>query len=93
MKIFKLDREPVWRGMWLALVMMVAFSEPRELRAQLAIRAGVLHTMAGEPIPDGVVLVRGRTIEAVGKAGSLVIPEGYRVIRASVATPGLIDAH
>ena len=45
MKIFKLDREPVWRGMWLALVMMVAFSEPRELRAQLAIRAGVLHTL------------------------------------------------
>lgn len=93
MKIFKLDRESVRRGMWLALVMMVAFSETRELRAQLAIRAGVLHTMAGEPIPDGVVLVRGRTIEAVGKAGSLVIPEGYRVIRARVATPGLIDAH
>ncbi|MBP9665376.1 MAG: amidohydrolase family protein, partial [Pyrinomonadaceae bacterium] len=30
---------------------------------------------------------------AVGKAGEVTIPTGYRVITAKVVTPGLIDAH
>lgn len=60
--------------------------------AQVAVRADVVHTMAGEPIRDGVVLMRDGKIEAVGPATQLKIPEGYTLLRAAIATPGLIDA-
>jgi imidazolonepropionase-like amidohydrolase len=61
--------------------------------AQLAIRGETVHTMAGEPIKDGVVLVRGNTIERVGPASQVTIPSGYKVMTAKVVTPGLVDAH
>jgi imidazolonepropionase-like amidohydrolase len=63
-------------------------------RAQVAIRADTLHTMAGPSIADGVALIDGAgKIRRVGPASSVAIPSGYRVLRAKVATPGLIDAH
>lgn len=64
-----------------------------EAPAQLAVRGGTVHTVAGAPIPDGVVLVGadGR-IERVGPAASVPIPAGYRVMEAEVVTPGLVDA-
>jgi imidazolonepropionase-like amidohydrolase len=63
-------------------------------RAQVAIRADTLHTMAGPSIADGVVLIDAAgKIQRVGPASSVAIPSGYRVLRAKVATPGLIDAH
>jgi len=61
--------------------------------AQIAIRGETIHTMAGEPIRDGVVVVRDGTIRALGPASSTRIPEEYKVISARVVTPGLIDAH
>jgi imidazolonepropionase-like amidohydrolase len=61
--------------------------------AQVAVRAETVHTMAGAPLKDGVVLVRDGRIERVGPAASVAIPEGYRVLDARVVTPGLIDAH
>ena len=57
--------------------------------AQIAVRGDLIYTMAGEPVPNGVVLIRNGKIESVGGA----VPSGYRVIRAKVVTPGLIDAH
>ncbi len=59
----------------------------------LAIRAKSLHTMAGPAIRDGVVLIRDGKIERVGAAVDIRIPDGWRVIDAEVATPGLVDAH
>lgn len=59
---------------------------------QVAVRAKTLHTMAGAPIADGVVVVRDGKIAAVGPASSTPVPEGFRVVDAVVATPGLIDA-
>lgn len=66
---------------------------PGSARAQLAVRGGVVHTVSGAPIPDGVVLVGadGR-IQAVGPAASVTIPPGWRVMEAAVVTPGLVDA-
>jgi imidazolonepropionase-like amidohydrolase len=61
--------------------------------AQIAIRGETIHTMAGEPIRDGVVVVRDGTIRALGPASSTRIPQDYKVISARVVTPGLIDAH
>ncbi|HZI19833.1 MAG TPA: amidohydrolase family protein [Pyrinomonadaceae bacterium] len=61
--------------------------------AQLAVRGETVYTMAGAPIKDGVVLVRGGKIERVGPASSVQVPAGYRTVSARVVTPGLIDAH
>jgi imidazolonepropionase-like amidohydrolase len=60
--------------------------------AQLAVRGETVYTMAGSPIRDGVVLIRGGKIERVGLASDVAIPPGYKTLRAKVVTPGLIDA-
>ncbi len=60
--------------------------------AQYAITADTVYTMTGDPIIDGVVLVQGRDIEAVGPASEVTVPDGYRQLEATVVTPGLIDA-
>jgi len=60
--------------------------------AQLAVRGETVYTMAGAPVKNGVVLVRGGKIERVGPASSVAVPEGYRVVSARVVTPGLVDA-
>lgn len=61
--------------------------------AQVAVRGATVYTMAGAPIQDGVVLVRDGTIERVGPADEVAIPQGYRTLTAQVVTPGLVDAH
>ncbi len=59
--------------------------------AQLAVRGGLVYTMEGEPIQDGVVLTGADgTIEYVGPARA--IPDGYRELAAAVVTPGFVDA-
>jgi len=58
---------------------------------QVAIKGRKVYTMAGPVIENGVVLMRGKTIEKVG--AGLAIPAGYHVSEAAVVTPGLIDAH
>ncbi len=59
----------------------------------LAVRGALIHTAAGAPIRDGVVLVRAGKIAAVGPAAEVRIPAGVRTLSAAVVTPGLIDAH
>jgi len=59
----------------------------------IAVRGELVHTMAGETISDGIVLVQDGKITAVGPAASVSVPEGVRVLRAAVVTPGLVDAH
>lgn len=58
---------------------------------QIALRADTVHTMAGAPIIDGVVLIDGETIAAVGPANEIDIPAGATVYEGTVATPGLVD--
>jgi imidazolonepropionase-like amidohydrolase len=58
----------------------------------VAVRAETLHTMAGPPIRDGVVVIRGGKVAAAGPAREVRIPAGMRVLAAKVATPGLVDA-
>ncbi len=69
----------------------VILSAPAAL-AQIAVRGETVHTMAGPPIKDGVVLVRDGKIELIGPASSTRVPDGYKLLRAKVVTPGLIDA-
>lgn len=61
--------------------------------AQIAVKGETVWTMNGDPIKDGIVLVKDGKIEAVGAASTVQIPAGYKVITAKVVTPGLIDAH
>lgn len=60
--------------------------------AVVAIKAGRIHTVSGEPIDAGVIIIRDGRIAAVGAA--LEIPAGARVLdyADAVITPGLIDA-
>jgi imidazolonepropionase-like amidohydrolase len=61
--------------------------------AQLAVSGETVYTMAGPAIPNGVVLIRDGKIERVGPAVQVPVPAGYRLLKARVVTPGLIDAY
>jgi imidazolonepropionase-like amidohydrolase len=61
--------------------------------AQVAVRGETVYTMAGQTLKDGVVVITDGKISAVGLAGEVQIPEGYKVLSAKVVTPGLVDAH
>jgi len=76
---------------WVFLGVVLTFVAPTAA-AQYAITADTVYTMTGDPIIDGVVLVQGRNIEAVGPASEVRVPDGYRQLEATVVTPGLIDA-
>ncbi|MBS1935491.1 MAG: amidohydrolase, partial [Bacteroidetes bacterium] len=62
------------------------------LKAQIAVKADKIYTSAGEPISNGVVLVKNGKIEKVGSVSSIKIPSGYTVYEAKIVTPGLVDA-
>jgi len=74
------------------LLAFVACLSPLEAQ-ELAVKARIVHTAAGAPIADGVVLVRGGKIAAVGKQSEIKLPAGIEVLEAAVVTPGLVDAH
>ncbi|MDP1579226.1 MAG: amidohydrolase family protein [Candidatus Didemnitutus sp.] len=58
----------------------------------LAIHGDVVHTLAGEPIKNGLVLVRDGKITYVGTAQDVAYTADHRSVHAKVVTPGLIDA-
>ncbi len=57
----------------------------------LVVFGDTIHTAAGEPITDGVVVIKDGKIAAVGPRDSVNIPQGLDQRRAAVVTPGLID--
>jgi imidazolonepropionase-like amidohydrolase len=75
----------------LAAVLML-FGQLQVAEAQIAVKGEMVYTISGDPIQNGVVLIRDGTIEAVGTENSVQIPDEYDVYEASVVTPGLIDA-
>lgn len=75
-----------------ALVCTLLVALTGAVPAQVAVRAKTVHTMAGPPIEDGVVVITGGKIAAVGAAAEIRIPEGHRTLEATVCVPGLIDA-
>ena len=50
---------------------------------------------AADPVKDGVVVVRGNRIVAIGSRADTTLPEGAKVVdcRGRYLTPGLIDTH
>ncbi|MAG00384.1 MAG: amidohydrolase family protein [Pseudomonadales bacterium] len=75
-----------------AILLALAMS-PCLWAGDLAVRGETLYTMAGEPIRDGVVLIRDGRIRKVGPASRVHIPDGVTTLEAKVVTPGLVDAH
>jgi len=61
--------------------------------SQVAVHGETIHSMAGAPIQDGIVIIREGRIAAIGRAADIQVPEGFRVLKGKVVTPGLIDAH
>jgi imidazolonepropionase-like amidohydrolase len=57
--------------------------------------ARLIDVVTGTVIPQGLVLVRGGRVAAVGSRDSIPIPAGSRVMELGDATllPGLIDAY
>ena len=79
MKISKLTHRAFSLLFTLALTVPAAFG-------QLAVRGETIWTMTGEPITNGVVLIRDGKIERVGTAAQVQVPAGYRTITAKVAS-------
>jgi imidazolonepropionase-like amidohydrolase len=52
-------------------------------------------TAVGGPIADGVLVIRGKKIAAVGRAADIAVSEGATVVDVSgkVIIPGLVDTH
>ena len=62
---------------------------------QLVVEADLLYPMTGDlkPIVGGVVVCSEEgVITAVGRKGEVPIPATHTVLKAAVATPGIIDA-
>ncbi len=77
----------------LTFLLATLFTSTVPVNGQIAIRGETVYTMAGDPINDGIVLVKKGKIDRVGSASRVRIPSDYRTISAKVVTPGLIDAH
>ena len=57
--------------------------------AQVAVRAERLYTMAGQPIDDGLVLIKEGKIAAIGKAGDTKNHQVIHILREGVAPAGV----
>jgi imidazolonepropionase-like amidohydrolase len=72
---------------------VAALDDPGKPMKSYAILAGRIHTAAGAPILDGVILVEDGRIKAVGKVNEVMIPKKIPIITAAEVSPGLIDCH
>lgn len=77
-----------------SLLLAVVFSFTLAAHADdIAVRADMLYPVSSAPIENGVVIIRDGKISEIGPANRIDIPDGMQVVEATVATPGLIDAH
>lgn len=68
---------------------------PDPMQVIAIVRGQVIDGLGGEPIPAGVVLIKGNKIAAVGAADEVGVPAGAVVINAAGKSvlPGLVDSH
>lgn len=72
-------------------------ARPRRQRPQqpvVAVKAAHVHPVSGPSIQNGIVLIRGERILAVGSADEVQVPEGAKVLEYAEGHvyPGLVDA-
>ena len=60
-----------------------------------AFRAAKVLPITAPPIVDGVVVTRNGTIEAIGRAADVQVPDGYELVDCgdAILLPGLIELH
>ncbi|MFM6949812.1 MAG: amidohydrolase family protein [Novosphingobium sp.] len=78
-----------------SLSMTIKADKPKGSVAIVGARVVTMKGIDGGAIDDGVVLIEGDRIKAVGKRGEVAIPAGTPTLDATGKTiiPGLIDAH
>jgi imidazolonepropionase-like amidohydrolase len=86
------------RLLWAALLVLgsSAISEAQTPKVTLALVGGrIVDGYEGRPIDDGVILVAGERIAALGPRSAVPVPEGVATIdtRGMTILPGLADMH
>lgn len=78
---------------WVAVLLCATAGFPQET---VAVTGGTLIDGTGRaPVPDAIIVIRGREIAAVGPSSSVPVPAGSRRIdaRGKYIVPGLMDAN
>jgi imidazolonepropionase-like amidohydrolase len=77
------------------LALAPAWASAQDASPPVAVRAGVIVPIVGAEIRNGVLLIEGGKIVAVGPAERVKIPAGAEVVDAAgkVVMPGLVDSH
>lgn len=84
----------VKRAAAVSIVCLTSLASSARIEAQdLVVKGKTIHTMAGNPIHDGIVVIRDGKFHQVGLASEISVPTGIKVIEADVVTPGFIDSH
>jgi imidazolonepropionase-like amidohydrolase len=80
---------------WAATILAVFCALPAAAQVRAFTGATIIDGNGGKPIANGVLLIDGRTISAVGPAASVVIPKDAERIDVSgkYIVPGLMDAN
>jgi len=87
---------PAHRVAWVFAVMGVFPALPLQAQENPVVFHGArIETAAGAPIADGVIIIQGGKILAIGPAGSVTIPKDadIRDVTGKVIMPGLVDTH
>jgi len=93
MHLMKPIKKQRFASRFLLMLLAVTTVVATQISAQTyAVRGETVYTMSGEPIRNGVVLVRDGKIAEVGPAARIRIPAGVETTSARVVTPGFIDA-
>lgn len=76
---------------------LLALALPTAAHAQQThvFRGAKVYPISSEPIENGVVVVEGGTVEAVGEVGAVDVPAGATEhdVSGKVLMPGLVDTH
>ena len=78
------------RNIWVTLSLAAASVTAQNV---VAVRGATIHTSAGTPIPDGIIVARDGKIVAVGQGVS--IPSDAKIYEAAgkIIIPGMLDEH
>ncbi len=77
------------------LASTVTTADAQDATVTAIVGATVIDGNGGAPIPDGVIVIEGERIAAVGPRSAVTVPRGAQVINGSgkFVTPGFIDTN
>ncbi|MFU8860917.1 MAG: amidohydrolase family protein [Cyclonatronaceae bacterium] len=82
---------------WIAASLLLVICSVPSLWAQevRVFTGATIYPVSGEPIENGVLVIRGDKIEAIGAAGDISVPRNAEQVDVTgkVIIPGLVDTH